>query len=199
MLGGRGLWPGASALAGRRRPQAMWLATQAPAGPRAGRPWTRPLPPAEVLGPELVHQGLWHFAPPRLMFCHRLSGFSTTTCSYVVSPLSSVDWRTTLTWALSAPYGEASATLPASPARTMGWALGWVQGVPQLTPRAPNAFCIPLSGALGQWLGLTPTWVLGQAKANQLVTMQRLPRESPRAARWALTGPPSPSPAGCNP
>lgn len=59
--------------------------------PRAGRPWTRPLPPAEVLGPKLVHQGLWHFAPPRLMFCHGLSGFSTTTCSHVVSPLSSMD------------------------------------------------------------------------------------------------------------
>lgn len=46
----------------------------------------------------------------------------------------------------------------------------------------------PFSGALGQWLGLSPTWVFGQAKASCLVTMQRLPREAPWAARWVLTG-----------
>lgn len=52
-------------------------------------PFWAALPPAEALGPELVHQGLWHFAPLHLMFCHGLSGLSTTTCSH--SPLSAMD------------------------------------------------------------------------------------------------------------
>lgn len=62
---GGGLWPGASALAGRRRPKAMWLATRRP------QAWAaRDLspPPPEALGPEPVHKGLWHFPPLHLTF-----------------------------------------------------------------------------------------------------------------------------------
>lgn len=163
------------------------------AGPRARWPPTRPLPPLEVLGPELVQQGRRHFARLHLMFRPRLSGFSAATLfSHCLTSFLCGLWRTTVAQALSAARERPLWLCPtlrlapwAGPSDGSGGPSAHAPG-----PTMPSAF--PFPGALGQWLGLSPTWVLRQAKASQLVTMQRLPRKAPWAARWALTGPPKP-------
>lgn len=46
--------------------------------------------------------------------------------------------------------------LPHSPARPLGWALGWVWGSLSSRPRANNAFCVPLSWSPGAVAGPLP-------------------------------------------
>lgn len=161
--GAGGLWPGASALAGRRRPEGTWLATQAPmpGGPRpipcllqrcSAQSWC-----AQAFGTlhpasDVLSQTEWIFYSHLVLTVSRL--FSLCTLEDHLDPGS------------VCCGGEAH-----SPGPTM-----------------PSAF--PFPGALGQQLGRSPPRVLGRAKASQLVTMQRLPREAPWAARWALTRPP---------
>lgn len=98
-------------------------------------------------------------------------------------------WRSTLTPALSAARGGPCSSAPTCQltAQAGPWdRLGPSAHSPgPMMPPAP-----PVLGALGQQLSLCPTWALDQAKASRLVTMQRLPKEAPWVARWALTGPP---------
>lgn len=82
------------------------------------------------------------------------------------------------------PAGCRGRLLPLCPAprrpQPSSWALGWLQGwlqgssAPSPGPSTRSS-CSPPPGALGQWLGLSPTCGLGLAKARCLVTMQICP------------------------
>lgn len=97
-------------------------------------------------------------------------------------PGSACHWGVGLPQRCSAPH------LPGSSSWALGWARGSLGSLPRAHQGVHSAFSFP--GALGQWLGLSPTYILGQAKASWLVTMQKLSREAPWAARWVLTEPP---------
>lgn len=113
---------------------------------------------------------------PALTLPRGLREFSTAPVFSLVSPRFSGLRRTTLIPALSAAGGRPLqlCTLLASLLPRQGPLMG-PRSLRSL-PRAHTAFCVPCSWSPGAALGFSPTWVLHQAKASPLVTMQRLPR-----------------------
>lgn len=178
-------------MAGRRRPKALWLATQ---GPRSGRPWTRPLPPAEVLGPELVGSSrtLALCTPASNVLSWTEWVFYNHLFSRCLAPFLRGLWRTTLTWALSAARGR---PLRLCHPRQLAPLAGPSDGSRDASvhPRAHNAFCIPLSWSPGAVAGPLPNlgpWSgQGQSTGHYAKTAQEGSMGSKVGTDWALQVP----------
>lgn len=165
------------------------------AGPSAGWPEACPLAPSRCIKDfGTFHPRIRHsLSQTERVFYNERVFFLTLFC--VFSPWTLEDDFDAPAPA-PGPAGCRGRLLPLCPVplqpQPSSWALGGPQGVPQLAPQGPPtcSFCSHLPGALGLWLGLSPTCGLGLAKAACLVTMQKLSREAPWAARWVLTQPP---------
>lgn len=193
MLGG--IWRGVSALAGRRRPKATWLATRTP----CREALEGSLPPLEVLGPEQVHKGLWHFAPLHPVFCHGLSGFSAAAL-FSHLPFSLWTLGTTLTPVLSAARGRPLQLCPPLASSLLGLGPRMGLGVPQLPPQGPQ--CLLPSLFLEPWGSSWASPRLGSLIRPRPVGWSLCKGCPRRLHRWQgghCLGPSSPSPAGCDP
>lgn len=159
-----------------------------PRGPRACRvalDWS--LPPLEVLGPEQVHQGLWHTAP--CIRCCVVDGVGFLQPPCLTSRLPPL-WTLALSVA-----GRPLQLWPPLASSPLGLGLWMAQGPSAHSPGPTMPSASPTPGALGQRLGLSPARVLDQAKASHYA---KAAQGGPMGGKVGTGRPPSPSPAGCD-